>query len=207
MFGTRNLILQSQSSINSVDQQQSPPSPHLTFLRRLYQQSKQISQIVAFIWRWADDPKDIEKSQVAKKLKTYFEHPTLVDGIEIDGQLKKLFKVIPDPKGNDESQLLYTVFGNHNNSSLIFPIFDSFELGEKDAKLGYSFMIDIEHYYGEIKDPTRNCPNMLTFKLPYPPRPQLGELTVTQQELEAWVNNRNSDQYLADNVYIPTSSC
>jgi hypothetical protein len=203
MFGTRNLVLQSQSNITSIREKE---SPHISFLRRLFQQSKQISQIVAFIWRWADDPKDSEKSQAAKKLKKYFEHPTL-DGVEIDGQLKKLFKVIPDPNGNEEARLLSTVFSLQNNSSLIFPIFDSFELGEEDAKLGYAFIIDIEHYYGEIQDPTKNHPNLLTFKIPYPPRPQLGELTVTHQELESWTKNISPSEYFSDNVYIPSSSC
>jgi hypothetical protein len=205
MLATRDLVFQSQELHPSSNGE----SSHVSFLRRLYQQSKQISQIVAFVWRWADDIKDDSesqlKSQAAKKLKKYFEHPTL-DNADIDGQLKKLFKVVPDPYGNDEAQLLHAVFGFHQNSSLIFPIFNSFELAEENTKLGYAFIIDIEHYYGGIQDSTKNQPNLLTFKIGYPPRPQLGELTVTHQELESWAND-TTGEYLPDNVYIPSSCC
>jgi hypothetical protein len=207
MFGTRKLFLHAQDiSLSSSTED----SPHITFLRRLYQQSKQISQIVAFVWRWTDDmrddPESQAKRQAAKKLKKYFEHPT-TDGVDIDNQLKKLFKVVPDLNGNEEAQLLHVVFGLHQNPNLIFPIFNPFELGEEISKLGYTFIIDFEHYYGEIQDPTKNQPNLLTFKIPYPPRPQLGELTVTHEELDTWANDTRADEYLADNVYIPTSSC
>lgn len=207
MFGTRKLFLHAQDiSLNSSKEE----SPHITFLSRLYQQSKQISQIIAFVWRWADDmhddPESKAKSQAAKKLKKYFERPTL-DNADIDGQLKKLFKAKLDPDGDEEDKLLHTVFGRHLNPNLIFPIFNSFELGEQNSKLGYAFIIDFEHYYGEIQDPTKNQPNLLTFKIPYPPRPQLGELTVTHEELDAWANDTSPDEYLANNVYIPTSSC
>lgn len=215
MFGSRNLVIKSQKQItvnNEINSRSSTTfigekeSPHIIFLRRLYQQSKQISQIVAFIWRWADDSKDIEKNQAAKKLKKYFEHPTL-DGAEVGGQLKKLFKVIPDCNGNDEARLLSTVFSVQQNPSLIFPIFNSFELGEEDAQLGYAFVIDINRYHGELQDPSKNDPNLLTFKIPYPPRPQLGELTVTYEELETWTNNTISNEYFSENIYIPSSSC
>lgn len=214
MFGTRELVLHAQDISASLSEEslQSSEAPHLNFLSRLYQQSKQISQIIAFVWRWADDmhddPESKAKRQAAKKLKKYFEHPTL-DNADIDGQLKKLFKAKRDPDGDEEDKLLHAVFGHHQNSNLIFPIFNSFELGEGEQKfkLGYTFIIDFEHYYGEIQDPTKNQPNLLTFKIPYPPRPQLGELTVTHEELDAWANDTRSDKYVADNVYIPTSSC
>jgi hypothetical protein len=176
---------------------------HLTYLLRLYQQSKQISQIIAYIWRWSDD-NSTGKEKSAKDLASYFEHPS-EDGV-VGANLKKLFSVKPKQGGNKEEDLLYQVFGNGNKiEGLIFPIFNEFERGKLNNTLGYLFGIDINTFHGEILDPTPNHPQLFSFFIPYPPRPAVGNATVTNQELEGWVDNREKDKFFADNIYIPTT--
>ncbi|KAB8318702.1 hypothetical protein SD81_014825 [Tolypothrix campylonemoides VB511288] len=64
-----------------------------TFLRRLYQQSKQLSQIIAYIWRWADANGKPQK-EIAKQLKEYFVRPTEKHQ-NVGGNLKKLLAANP----------------------------------------------------------------------------------------------------------------
>ncbi len=176
-------------------------SAHLTYLLRLYKQSKQISQIIAYIWRWSDDNSQGQQKS-ANDLASYFTHSSL-EGVP-GANLKKLFSVKPKENGNQEEKLLYAVFGN-KIKDLIFPIFNDFERGEINKKLGYLFGVDINSFHGEILDPTSNQPQLFSFFIPYPPRPALGKATVTNQELEEWVENRKKEEFFAENIYIPTT--
>ena len=179
-----------------------------TFLKRLYQQSKQLSQIIAYIWRWVDAD-ETPRREIANQLKEYFVHPT-ESNHDVGGNLKKLLAANPKedkPERNrKEAQLLREVFPDYNsNKNLIFPMFDEFELGDEHPGLGYLFTIDINSFHGKLDDPTKNAPEVLKFVIPYPPRPVLGEATVTASELESWIENKQEYKYFADNPYIPAT--
>ena len=197
----------------------------------LYQQAKQISQIIAYIWRWSDDDEKLDtpfeadgksytkKNEVARELNTYFANPTeenqgdiaSSDSITIVGNhLKKLFRACPNnPETIKEWKLLEAVFGPADISKkqgYIFPIFNEFELGEsEDKSLGYLFLIDTNVFQGKIEDPEVNLPFLMKLTLAYPPRPQLG-LQLTKQELDEWIKNRKKNEFIAKNPYIPSSS-
>ena len=67
MIGTRNLFSKA-NEIHAADKS----SEQSSYLKRLLQQGKQISQITAYIWRWADAEEHIEQKKVANELKKYF---------------------------------------------------------------------------------------------------------------------------------------
>lgn len=186
------------------------------YLRRLYQQAKQLSQIIAYIWRNIEE--DGNRGSNAKKLKEYFISPTEEttdnDGnliIEPGGNLKKLLAANPKESGSEENveaNLLRQVFPDYeSNYDLIFPMFSDFELGENPdfSNLGYLFEINVNDFFGVLEDVNVNNPSLFKFVIPYPPRPQLSETTVTTDDLEDWIANREKNEYFADNPYIPTT--
>lgn len=65
---------------------------------RIWQQGKQISQIISYIWRYYDDKNESDKAEIAKTLKhEYFEN-NLGSG-KFDYKFKKLEELlIADPK-------------------------------------------------------------------------------------------------------------
>lgn len=199
-------FLRKQEFQSVVATLKSSQSSRAQFILRLYQQAKQLSQIVAYIWRWSDDS-DVTKSDVANKLKEYFEHPTK-EGGPIGGHLKELFKVVPNQGGNKEAKLLYAVFGDPQaplNRNYIFPIFDETELGISLPGLGYAFTININSFHGKIVDATSNEPQLFSFDIPYPPRPTMGKVALPQKDLDNWIENREEYQYFSENPFIPTS--
>lgn len=206
MFGTRNLFYKS----DKINTGENSCSPHIGFLRRLYQQSKQISQIIAYIWRWAGEDEEHYPVQtaVANKLKTYFEQPDSPEGLNAQ-HLRELFKANPtlgDPQFPDPAYLLKQVFPEGiEHEGYIFPIFNDFERGEIEKSLGYSFEITFSSFVGQILDADNNNPELFKMIIPYPPCPGTGEATFTKQTLEDWITNRNKDQYFSTNPYIPTT--
>ncbi len=221
MFGTRNLFLKSEEVYQAIlDKEVSSENLqylYLKYLKRLYQQSKQISQITAYIWRWADvEPEDegeITNKEVANKLKKYFELPTTGKGNkEPANRLKELFgadprKRDPEPMYPDPAYLLKRVFWEQgvNNRDYIFPIFDKYELGDEKPGLGYSFEITFSSFMGQIVDADNNAPTLFKMIIPYPARPQLGDATLTKEDLDDWITNRQENEYFSKNPYIPTT--
>jgi|GEM_PF-3380158 len=191
------------------------------FIQRLYQQSKQVSQIIAFIWRWADDKTASHElnREAANAIKSYFDCPTPLKTPkgktpEIGKRLKKLLGADPDPKDHPvslEGRLLRQVFPDYNQpqseTHLIFPIFSPLELGEKNGTLGYLFTVDVNSFWGKIDDPNLNTPELFELSIAYPPCPQKGEVTVTDQTLDHWIANRKKEQYIPTNPFIPTTCC
>ncbi len=179
------------------------------YLRRIYQQAKQVSQIIAYIWRWIDADGN-PKQEIATQLKEYFVRPT-EENQNVGENLEKLFAA--NPKQNnleenaDEAKLLREVFPNYNeDQNLIFPIFNELERGEEVSGLGYLLNIDINSYQGNLSDTSINHPYLFIHTIPFPPRPQLSKATVTPDELEDWIENNIPGKYYADNPYIPTTS-
>jgi hypothetical protein len=174
------------------------------YLQRLLQQGKQLSQIIAYIWRWIDVNGN-PKQEIAKQLKEYFVRPTIDVSGNGGGNLKNLFAANPKqdkPTTNAvEANLLRQIFPDYDsNNKLIFPIFDDSELG----KAGYLIEVTVNGFNGMLEDGDRNNPNTIKFVIPYPPKPQFGEGTITPSELEEWIANKD-DKYVADNPYIPTT--
>ncbi len=207
MFGTRRLFHKA-NEISTVSSQ------YGEFLQRLYQQAKQVSQIIAYIWRWADENDEdyAYQKHIANELMEYFNKPTIEteEKIEVGGNLKKLFRADPRDIEKDQSpeaKLLRAVFYVEGicNEDYIFPIFDKFELGEDNPKLGYLFQINSESFHGTLEDVERNLPEIFKFIIPYPPRPIFGNATLDKRTLSEWIENRTKDQYFAENPYIPTT--
>lgn len=183
MLVSRHLIMKYQSSPYNYEES-SIPFP------RLFRQGKLISQIISYIWLWADsgDPYAIE-------LADYFKHPT-EEGQEIGGKLKKLFAATPNAEGSQEEKALHAVFPNTYHGE--FPIFSQEELDF------YCFNIDVNNFQGTIDDANLNSPQLMTLFTPFPPCPKFSNATVMPRELEDWINNRNPMEVISNNPYIPT---
>lgn len=221
MFGQRTLFENFDNFVNSDEVTRSldsPTSPSVDFLKRILTQSKQISQIIAYIWRWIDEDFNQFSEQVdtAKSLKHYFVNPSETNGDIPGGNLKKLFRAdpkqwlsssdrenLPDKK---EAKLLVNVFGEERIQNGIFPLFNEVELGNSNSPASYFFEVNFTSFQGSLADPDKNTPALLKFTIPYPPSPKFGESTVTQEELEDWINNTNDREIIAKNPYIPTTS-
>ncbi len=190
---------------------------------RLFQQSKQMSQIIAYIWFWAGETRLTKEEfngseeewnsynanfENAKKLAKYYEapngNPDTTDPADRDRTFKKLLSAIPKEEGNEEERLLYAVFPfpspEEYPQGYIFPI-----LNPSEQKY-YAYTIDTNAFQGTIEDHNLNEPEMMRFRTPYPPCPKFSEITVTKQELKEWLENRESDQVISDNPYIPVCS-
>jgi hypothetical protein len=161
---------------------------------RLFQQGKLISQIIAYIWLWADSSESEDKQQNAQKLAQYFKKPT--ENAETGGNLKKLFAAVPNAQGSEEDKLLYAVFPDFGSGE--FPIFSD---KERDF---FCFDINVNDFQGTIDDANLNHGKLMTLSTPFPPCPKFSNATVTQDELKAWINDRDSQKVISDNPYIPT---
>lgn len=245
MFENRDLFYKIEQVHNSADIPQVPEEksleetslktaqnsgPMIEYLLRIYQQSKQLSQIIAYIWRWADkgeedsDSNEIKQNgKMARQLKEYFDQPTKRDNpskLEISNNLKKLLKA--NPKTNTitdesiEAKLLKHVFGKAVElEHYIFPMFDKLELGEdpEHPYLGYLFEVNVNSFHGFLQDPDSSSPNLFKFNIPYPPRPTNKKTTVDDDTLEKWYKDTELPKqgtterykYFADNPYIPTT--
>ena len=181
------------------------------YLKRLYQQAKQLSQIIAYIWYWdnqEEKEKVKEEKDTAKKLQKYFLKPNGGDKKGNAKNLKKLLGANPRDKNGDtkEAKLLKKVFGHLiDNKKYIFPMFNKEELAEELNYIGYLFEINVNSFNGMIADADRNNPNFLKFVIPYPPCPPLGEATLSFSTLKDWMENSDEDKYFPDNPYIPTT--
>ena len=212
-FGSRNLLISHQNYLNSktpllkdnVDNWKEEPSEQ--FVNRICQQAKLISQLISFIWLWSDKPESDNdkltnyKISVAQSLKKIFYNPK-------KEHLMKLLTTDPFSDLSDlnlsdfsDSGLLKTVFAQYSKEQkkTLFPIFSEYE------QKRYAVSVDVERFHGQVGDPTLNNPGILSFTIPYPPRPQLGKATVSEEELDEWLKNTKIDQFTADNPYIPTS--
>jgi hypothetical protein len=163
------------------------------FVLRLLKQCKKISQIIARSWM---------EDEQAYQLRDYFINPG--DGKAPDSRLKELF-------GNNNG-LLLEVFPNYKE-----PVFDEYELSQV-----YGFSVSWADWAGSINEIPK--PSIVQDKyyfnviIPYPPRPQLCESTVTMEQLKTWVQQEVTDErgnFLIDDEhqvyppypYIPPSTC
>lgn len=233
--GTRAFIQKYQDylQLNEQNQQngqneeglQHPPSNSFLCARpdsligRMLYQAKVISQIITYIWLYYDkDGIDEKKYENAKKLSKYFTNQIDSLGKDTDSNAKSLAKIMTatfhdlDESGNlsEEAKLLRAVFPDFEDSTLfksdgyyVFPIFDPNEVKNNFI----SFKIDPTIFSGWITDVEPDHPSTLAAVIAYPPRPQLSEATVTKEELQAWLEDRDPMHLKSNNVYIPTCTC
>lgn len=189
-----------------------PESPLI--ITRMMQQVKLISQLITYIWLHNEEGSEHEEK--AKKLNYYFRNTIPDPKWKLPGSLhQELFPDAKEPKtlkhllgahideDSVEGELLRAVF-NPLPKRYQFPIFE--ELAINYNLVG--FEIDTGIFNGWITDPDPNSPSMLHVVIAFPPRPHLSQATVTKEELEDWLTNRNDFlQFMSDNPYIPTCSC
>lgn len=207
---------------------------------RLNKQGKQISQMISYVWRWADEDPQKEETQNARRLKKYFEAMTNIRLEELRNELSStasqseslvsnlvenqgfkkpidldLFRANPrdwlrnnleTPVGEapEEVRLLIAVFGREriqDEDKYLSPLFDSTELAS------YEFFLNPDSFRGSLEDPTNSNDRnkRLEFIIGYPPAPKFGEATVTESQLEEWIDD-DSQQVFPPQVYIPVST-
>ena len=197
----------SRTLLENYDVKNPPNGEKLTVdFPRLFQQGKQISQIISYIWRWSDDIG--LKGETARQLAEFFKHPS-------DSKLEKLFSAKPKSAGNSEEKLLYEVFHdvtfddscttNQYRNGYFFPIFS-----EEEVRY-YDFTIDTNNFQGTIEDANLNHSKLMKLLTPFPPCPKFGEATIkidnedeSKDELITWIKDRDTEKMISDNPYIPT---
>lgn len=199
-------MLLSRSFINQVTSTTTSPVGVFS-LPRLFQQTKQKSQILAYIWYWGSDTLEendpnYDKYQNAVTLAEYYQYPE-ENPLNGERTLKKLLSTIPKSDGTEVEKLLYAVFPFDSDSEYpdhyFFPILDE---GEQEF---YKFSIDTNIFQGFIEDPKPHQGAEIHFVVPYPPCPKFSEITVTKAELDEWVSEYSSKP-IPDNIYIPLCS-
>ncbi|NES17500.1 MAG: hypothetical protein F6K41_00590 [Symploca sp. SIO3E6] len=194
MLGKRELLTKYSNLVSSNNEEQLTQEESQIPFFRLFRQGKMISQIIAYIWRYGDE--QTPEGDAARALSRYFENPG-----DNGKNIKRLWKASPDPNGNREDKLLYAVFPMEPDNypdDYFFPIFN------RSERTYYSFITDVNNFQGVIEDANLNTPELMRLITPFPPRPQLGELTVTATELEEWIDDREPSKVIAENPYIPT---
>ncbi|NET28805.1 hypothetical protein [Okeania sp. SIO1I7] len=161
--------------------------------------AKLISQIIAYIWLNIEKPETLAKEAIK-----WFKDPTLCAEGEGLSHFSKLMIAIPGDSDN-YSKFLKEVFpdltsGGPNQK---FPLFNP-----QDVENGkFLFKTDPSIYEGHIQDPDLYSDGRVKVVIAFPPCPKLGLLTVTEDELREWVENRNDDIFLPPSPYCPTCCC
>ncbi|NES71458.1 MAG: hypothetical protein F6K24_42810 [Okeania sp. SIO2D1] len=175
-------------------------------MRYMLAQAKMISQIISYIWLYA------ESDPLAKQARHWFQNPTKnFDKLENPTSADKLPSLakLMGAKPQDQSiygELLSKVFPDVKDESkglYNFPIFN-----KHDIESGIVvFKTDASIVNGSVLDPNPNSPNVLTVIIAFPPCPKFSEATLTKEELSNWLNDRDSTNYTPPNSFIPTCSC
>ncbi|GFZ91703.1 hypothetical protein [Okeania sp. KiyG1] len=173
-----------------------------SFLRHALTRTKMISQIISYIWLYA------ESDPLAKQARHWFQNPTKnFDKLENHTSTDKLPSLakLMGAKPQDKTiygEFLSKVFADVKDESkglYNFPLFN-----KHDIESGIVvFKTDATIANGSIQDPTPNSPNVLTVMIAFPPCPQFSEATLTKEELSNWLNNRDNSNYTPPNSYIP----
>lgn len=191
MFGSRRFVVSTNKQLVKKKKGNQSEVPFDGYVKRLMEQSKKISQVIAYIWLNENDP-------TAAALDQYFKAPAKLDDL-----------LFAQP-GSKEYDLLKPVFRGKENA---LPIFD---LSERPY---YTLKVIFDQFEGSISDASLESEEVLTMWIPYPPRPQIvddshlpqGQLATAAplktSELQDWIN-QPSDQppyYYETNPYIPTT--
>ncbi|NET42258.1 hypothetical protein [Okeania sp. SIO2B3] len=173
-----------------------------SFLRHALTRTKMVSQIISYIWLYA------ESDPLAKQARQWFQNPTKnFDQLENPNSADKLPSLAKLMGAKPQDQTIYGEFlskvfadvKDESESLYIFPLFN-----KHDIESGIVvFKTDATITSGSVQDPNPNSPNVLTVMISFPPRPQFSEATLTKEELSNWFNDRDNNNYTPPNSYIP----
>ena len=210
VLSSENLRLSDQQKFSELAEKQflensnSDKLFHGSVLRYMLAQTKMISQIISYIWLYA------ESDPLAKQARRWFQNPTKnFDQLENPTFANKLPSLAKLMGAQPQDQTIYGEFlskvfpdvKEETKGLYQFPIFN-----KQDIESGIVvFKTDASTTKGSIQDPTPNNPNVLTVVIAFPACPQFSEATLTKEELSGWLNNRDSSNYTPDNSYIPVS--
>lgn len=157
------------------------------FSPRYREQSKRISQMIAFVWRYLGDDKDTEKAETATELDRYFKNTEY-----------KLKDLLFAEKDSEPFMLMARVF---ETSPLKEPLFS-----KKEAEI-FEITVDIEQFRTELIDPEIGETRYKAV-MAYPPRPLISDNgQLTNEELEKWIKADServvSGEVTAPNPFIP----
>ncbi|NET46855.1 hypothetical protein [Okeania sp. SIO2B3] len=211
VLSPENLRLSNQEKFSELAEKQlleNPNSDKLiqgSVLRHMLAQTKMISQIISYIWLYA------ESDPLAKQARHWFQNPTKnFDKLEnptVADKLPSLAKLM-GAKPQDQNiygEFLSNAFPDVKDESkglYQFPIFNKLDI-ESGIVV---FKTDAAIANGSIQDPTPNSPNILTVVIAFPACPQFSEATLTKEELSDWLNDRDNSNYTPPNSYIPSCS-
>ena len=157
-------------------------------IKKLMRQTKQISQIIAYIWFDGGD------REVCNHLDECFK------------DINKLVELFNAKEGSPEYTWLKTVFKGQEH---LLPIFC-----EEELKL-YDFKLLIGQYEGVISDTEPGSDKFFSLGIPYPPSPRISDkpkppegpvAPIYREELEEWIQaDSDKPPYHSDNPYIPTT--
>ncbi len=166
--------------------------PVISNPQRYLEQSKRISQIVAWIWLHLKES-DVHYN-TAKTLDRYFKNTKIGD---TDYKLKDLLFA---QKGSELFKLMQEIFKD-NPSPLEEPIFS-----EEEREV-YNIGVVVDRYRTELIDPYIG-EQKYTAIMAYPPRPLISDYgQLSEGELWNWVHDNSSDtrpdKRTAPNPFIP----
>ena len=173
---------------------------------------KQWSQLVAWSWTSSVAFQDDEtKKAEEQELKKYFKLT-----IEQQAQYQMAANEYGDPQAakfaQQKSEILKDIVTGKKSPdgvTLTLPKVyqkltdnSSYYMFDKEFMVPFRYEVTINSFVGSIRDDETGQATYVS-TLAYPPRPVLGENTVTEPELDNWMRNQDSGDYFPPSVYIP----
>ncbi|NES67035.1 MAG: hypothetical protein F6K24_18175 [Okeania sp. SIO2D1] len=174
-------------------------------LQAVIRQAKVISQIIAYLWLHPE-------SEMGKKGIKWFQFPKNSDGSPNGLPHFQNLLTIGNPNGgpglyNDFLREVFSHLDFCDRKISQFYQFPIYNIGDETDTIGVSFEVDNTAFHGHFKDPNPNSPNLFTVVVAFPPRPQFGATTFTEETLKQWQTNTDSKVITPPSAYIPTCSC
>jgi hypothetical protein len=195
----------------------------LELLPKVRKGVSQWSRVTAWLWTdclaYADAP---EKAKLEQDLKSF-----LINTLKSQAQHADAFVAYGDPSSklsaNTLSKTLRNLLLGKNGEIPNLPPGIDFTLSDVIEKLTgealitvtdppfgemFLFQVTTNSFSGTVEqakdEKGQDIPNKYVLSLAFPPRPELGELTVTEQQLYDWANKPNpGGNYLPPSPYIP----
>ncbi len=193
------------------------------YLPRVIKGVSQWSRVTAWLWTsclaYAGDP---EKAKLEQDLKSF-----LLNTLKSQAQHADAFVAYGDPSSRTTANALSKTIRNlllgHNNEIPTLPPGIDFTLSDVIKKLTgealitvtdpdfgemFLFQVTTNSFSGTVEyaldEGGKPIPKKYVLFLAFPPRPDLSELTVTEQQLSDWANNLTpGESYLPPSAYIP----
>ncbi|MUG95680.1 hypothetical protein F7734_26315 [Scytonema sp. UIC 10036] len=173
---------------------------------------KQWTQIIAWTWTTflafdGDEAKKKEEQQLKNYFSSILKKQALArlaaieygdpPSAQLAEETSKIIKevIIANQTAPDIQLTLSDVYRKLTTNDYIFtdPLIQEFR-----------FEVVVDSFTGRIRKDEANQAKYLA-TIAYPPRPELSEFTVTEEQLNQWIKDNNSGEYLPPSVYIPVS--